>query len=500
MHRSGGYPSDDAVPDAGVLESDEEEDSRFDAAVPLELLQHLVSDYCARRAAATTTPAAAVAVPQQQHESVSFASVSRAAGLKVCKRVTFSEGDGGQPSLELQPAGAADVAEHVYMLLQPAGSVQPKLLAGLEEAWHMAGVDAAEERIMLMGAELHDMLPTTDGDDDVNYRIFKDSMSAALELHPRSILLFGQYDRLACTIDMLLEQLACVQRVEWQVPDANDNAAAAVASAPFLLVTLRSSLRPVRVHLSWHPVFHSHLLDAVAEIIEAAHLTRKSTVAMTLPTTGNSRSSHCCQQRVYFSPLASVRKVASEPFVSLQVDDPDARFVLSDSAITHNCTSWFTDKSDLQLYEMLPFLDLIAASPNVIPTIAAEKAQRRWTFFGNCSVIQPNIAIPIQAQLQQQQQQQQQSQQFPQHGQQNGRNLLPPASQQQQQQQQQAQESPRRNGGAGATTDTIQVRRQQRACLLRLAGDDHFDVCIVCCSLCVSGLLCICCVVKVSVA
>jgi RNA polymerase II subunit A small phosphatase-like protein len=66
------------------------------------------------------------------------------------------------------------------------------------------------------------------------------------------------------------------------------------------------------------------------------------------------------------------------------------------------CESWFQDKSDLQLYELLPFLDLIADCADVVPTIAEGKAQCRYTFFGNAAV-PPQIVIPWEPQPQQQQ-------------------------------------------------------------------------------------------------
>ena len=72
------------------------------------------------------------------------------------------------------------------------------------------------------------------------------------------------------------------------------------------------------------------------------------------------------------------------------------------------CCSWFQDKSDLQLYEMLPFLDIIADCHNVVPTIAREKSLCKYTFFGP-TLTPPKIVLPWEAQQQQQQQQQQSS-------------------------------------------------------------------------------------------
>jgi len=68
-----------------------------------------------------------------------------------------------------------------------------------------------------------------------------------------------------------------------------------------------------------------------------------------------------------------------------------------------SCCSWFQDKSDLQLYEMLPFLDIIADCHNVVPTIAREKSLCKYTFFGP-TLTPPKIVLPWEAQQQQQQQ------------------------------------------------------------------------------------------------
>lgn len=59
------------------------------------------------------------------------------------------------------------------------------------------------------------------------------------------------------------------------------------------------------------------------------------------------------------------------------------------------CTSWFQDRTDLQLYELLPFLDLIAQSQDVQPVIAEGKASSKYTFFGPV-LQQPNIVVPWQ--------------------------------------------------------------------------------------------------------
>lgn len=57
------------------------------------------------------------------------------------------------------------------------------------------------------------------------------------------------------------------------------------------------------------------------------------------------------------------------------------------------CTSWFQDQSDLQLYELLPFLDLIAHTHDVEPTIAEGKAAFKYTFFGPVHQA-PKIVVP----------------------------------------------------------------------------------------------------------
>ena len=59
------------------------------------------------------------------------------------------------------------------------------------------------------------------------------------------------------------------------------------------------------------------------------------------------------------------------------------------------CTSWFHDKSDLQLYEMLPFLDAMADADSVLPLISQARAANRWTFFG--APLTAPIEIPHEA-------------------------------------------------------------------------------------------------------
>lgn len=57
------------------------------------------------------------------------------------------------------------------------------------------------------------------------------------------------------------------------------------------------------------------------------------------------------------------------------------------------CTSWFSDSSDLQLFELLPFLDRIAECDDVVATIAHEKSLQCHTFFGNAKVT-PSFFVP----------------------------------------------------------------------------------------------------------
>ena len=57
------------------------------------------------------------------------------------------------------------------------------------------------------------------------------------------------------------------------------------------------------------------------------------------------------------------------------------------------CTSWFNDNCDLQLFEMLPFLDRIAECDDVVALIAAEKASCCHSFFGNATK-QPSVYVP----------------------------------------------------------------------------------------------------------
>ena len=77
------------------------------------------------------------------------------------------------------------------------------------------------------------------------------------------------------------------------------------------------------------------------------------------------------------------------------------------------CTSWFQDKSDLQLYELLPFLDIIAECADVVDTIAAEKAQCKYTFFGNVAHgYTPTFPLPWQQSARPQQGEQQYLQQI----------------------------------------------------------------------------------------
>lgn len=80
---------------------------------------------------------------------------------------------------------------------------------------------------------------------------------------------------------------------------------------------------------------------------------------------------------------------------------PFGLFALRPSSLL--CFSWFQDKSDLQLYEMLPFLDIIADCHNVVPTIAREKSLCKYTFFGP-TLTPPKIVLPWEAQQQQQRQ------------------------------------------------------------------------------------------------
>lgn len=64
------------------------------------------------------------------------------------------------------------------------------------------------------------------------------------------------------------------------------------------------------------------------------------------------------------------------------------------------CTSWFNDNCDLQLFEMLPFLDRVAECEDVVALIAQEKAACCHTFFGN-ALKQPSVYVPTWQQQQQ---------------------------------------------------------------------------------------------------
>lgn len=55
------------------------------------------------------------------------------------------------------------------------------------------------------------------------------------------------------------------------------------------------------------------------------------------------------------------------------------------------CASWFHDTTDLQLYEMLPFLDRVADAPNATLVIADAKREGRYSFFGAPTPLQPAL-------------------------------------------------------------------------------------------------------------
>lgn len=193
-------------------------------------------------------------------------------------------------------------------------------------------------------------------------------MTVALLTHPKAIVAFGQFNNKSWSTE--LETLPCVAATRWVHPTGIDS-----WKSPYLVVTLHDG-HLVEVHLAIHPSM-THALDTVTDAIAAAH---------------HQPAPHSSLQHRYYSQITNLTPVGSSKFVALQVDSSDGRFVLSDAAVTHNCTSWFNDKNDRQLYELLPFLDSMLHVDDVSHVLQRSKPR-----YGSGIGVPPNLLPPTAA-------------------------------------------------------------------------------------------------------